>query len=233
MPAVAEAVEAPPAPLPVPSVRRVASEPIPIRPGISSAPPEVAAVPAPAPRVVVAPEPLPPAPPAAPEPIIYAALSTLRAERPHVAEPEPVVRGVGTRERLAATTADVLLLGGIDIAIVWCTLRACDLTLSQIGLLPMIPMAAFLVLLSFGYGLLFTAAIGQTIGMMVAGIRVVGQDDDDSEGGDMRPSIKQAVIRTAAALPLVGAFGAGLFPALTGRGQAIHDRIAHTRVIRA
>ena len=89
------------------------------------------------------------------------------------------------------------------------------------------PTLAFLLVMGLGYLLLFTAAGGQTLGKMVCGIRVVNGDDST-----LLP-LGQAVYREVVALPSVLALGLGFLPALVGDERALHDRLAHTKVIRA
>jgi uncharacterized RDD family membrane protein YckC len=45
--------------------------------------------------------------------------------------------------------------------------------------------------------------------------------------------MRQAAYRSVLALPSVLALGAGFLPALVGDERALHDRLAHTRVVRA
>jgi uncharacterized RDD family membrane protein YckC len=115
---------------------------------------------------------------------------------------------------------------------VWFTLRACELDVSEFRQLSLVPLVAFLFVIDAGYLLMFTAAVGQTLGKMAAGIRVIGTDDDgeDVEG---RLPVGQAMLRELLTVPSVLALGAGFLPALVGQGRAVHDRLAHTRVIRA
>ncbi len=136
---------------------------------------------------------------------------------------------VGAGRRVEAAGVDALLLGAINAAIVWLTLRLCNLGLAEVGLLPVAPLAALFFLLDGLYLLMFTAANGQTIGKMAAGIRVVagaGETDGD------RISVKQAVLRAVWTFPSALVFGAGFLPALFGSGLAWHDRVARTRVVR-
>jgi uncharacterized RDD family membrane protein YckC len=77
---------------------------------------------------------------------------------------------------------------------------------------------------------MFTAASGQTVGKMAAGIRVVRVLDDPEPH---RVTVGQAAIRAILTLSSVLTLGLGFVPALLGRGLAVHDRLAHTRVIRA
>jgi uncharacterized RDD family membrane protein YckC len=123
------------------------------------------------------------------------------------------------------------LLGGIDAGIVWFTLRICALTIGQAATLPLLPLATFCVILDVGYLLMFTATSGQTVGKMAAGIRVVIASPDSTDGGYV--TVRQAALRALLTLPSALAAGAGFLPALFGRGPAVHDRIAHTRVVRS
>ncbi len=134
-------------------------------------------------------------------------------------------------KRLEAALVDVLFIGAINIVLVWLTLHRCDLALSQTALLPMLPLAAFLLLVDAGYLLMFTAAGGQTVGKMMTHIRVVGTSAHAVMND--RVTFRQAAIRTLMTIPSVLVLGAGFFPALVGDGRAIHDRCAHTRVVRA
>ena len=133
--------------------------------------------------------------------------------------------------RLIAAMVDGLLLSGINAGVMWFTLRMCGLQLANAGSLPLVPLFAFLLLVDAGYLLLFTAASGQTVGKMAAGIRVVpGGPDPDGAG---RLTFSQAALRTALSFPSVLALGAGFVPGLLGEGRALHDRVADTRVVRA
>ncbi len=136
----------------------------------------------------------------------------------------------GAVRRLGAAAADATLIGGLSVGTVGMTLRWCDLAWAQIGVLPPLPTAAFLLLIVFGYLLMFTAAGGQTLGKMLFGIRVVGAS---ALGDAWEPlSVRQVVYREVLALPSVLALGVGFAPALLGGGRALHDRLAHTRVVR-
>lgn len=132
--------------------------------------------------------------------------------------------------RIVGASIDLIFLGAICASVVWFTLRQCDLTWQQAQVLPIGPMAGFLAMVIVGYQFLFTAASGQTIGKMLVGLRVVA--DPQSSGSDA-PTIRQASYRALLTLPSVLMLGAGFFPALVRPGLAVHDRLAHTRVIRA
>jgi uncharacterized RDD family membrane protein YckC len=138
---------------------------------------------------------------------------------------------VGFVSRLGAATVDALLLGGLSAGMVWATLRWCELPIQQVRVLPIAPTVAFLLLVGLGYLLLFTAAGGQTIGKMLFGIRVVGDETPYSTGGAL--SLRQAVYREVVSLPSILALGLGFLPGLFGEERALHDRLAQTRVVRA
>jgi uncharacterized RDD family membrane protein YckC len=127
--------------------------------------------------------------------------------------------------RMAAALIDALVLGSIAAVVVVFTLRMAELPLAQVVVLPAMPMVAFLALIGLGYEWWFTAVNGQTIGKMAMGLRVVSDEHGDAEG----VSIRQAALRSLSLLPL----GVGLVAAFVGAGVAVHDRVAHTRVIRA
>ena len=105
-------------------------------------------------------------------------------------------------------------------------------SLSEIVLLPVVPLVAFLVLLNGGYCVAFIAAGGQTIGKMAAGIKVVPTGVETSRSD--RVGLGTSFVRAAAYLVSVAPAGAGLLPALlTTDRRAVHDRLAHTRVVKA
>jgi len=138
----------------------------------------------------------------------------------------PAADRVGVVSRLGAALIDGVLLGALSSGIVWTTLRWCDLALADARVLPIAPTLAFLLVMGLGYLFLFTAAGGQTIGKMLCGIRVV----DETE--HVLP-LRQAIYREAVALPSILALGLGFLPALVGDERALHDRLAHTKVVRA
>ncbi|MCC7007608.1 MAG: RDD family protein [Acidobacteria bacterium] len=138
-------------------------------------------------------------------------------------------RKVGAGARAAAAAVDALLLGTMASAVVWITLRWCDLTLARVSVLPIAPTAAFLLLVGAGYLLMFTAFGGQTLGKMAFGIRVVSEEEDTVSA----VSTRQAAFRAVLTLPSVLLFGVGFIPALIGDERALHDRLTHTRVVRA
>ena len=150
--------------------------------------------------------------------------------------PEPETRDAVVAAGGAATTADFgrrVLAGAIDLAIllpvnlvvIYFTLRLCRLSVSEIALLPPVPLLVFFLILDGGYLLAFTAAAGQTIGKMALGLKVV-------TGSGGRVGFGRALARTGAWLVSVPPAGLGLLPAaFDAERRALHDRLADTRVI--
>jgi uncharacterized RDD family membrane protein YckC len=128
--------------------------------------------------------------------------------------------------RIVAALVDGGLLLALDALVLYFTLRLLGLAVSQITELPLLPLAAFILLLNVGYFIAFTTVGGQSIGKMALGIKVISQEETDVPIG-------RATLRTLAyfvsALPL----GAGFLPGIiTADRLALHDRVAHTRVVR-
>ena len=131
--------------------------------------------------------------------------------------------------RLLAAAVDALILGSIGFVVLYLTLKVCGLQLARIGAIPPVPFVAFLLMIAGGYLTLFTAAGGQTIGKMAAGIKVVSTD-----AGQLRVPLGHSVVRAAAYLVSAAPAGLGFLPALLGADRrAIHDRLADTRVVKA
>jgi uncharacterized RDD family membrane protein YckC len=136
-----------------------------------------------------------------------------------------------TLSRLGAALVDLVVIGAIDASVLHFTLRICGLQYSELRVLPIAPFAAFLLLLNGGYFAAFTAAGGQSIGKMLTGVKVVPADIDYWTD---RVPLGQAVLRSAAYLVSALPAGLGFLPALFGaEKRAIHDRLAHTRVVKA
>src|SRR4051812_9457772 len=134
--------------------------------------------------------------------------------------------------RMVAGLLDLLLVGAIDLAVLYFTLRICDLTFDDVRALPVAPLIAFLVLLNGGYLSTFIAASGQTIGKMAAGIRVVPADLAAPRTG--RVSFGQSVVRAGGYVVSAMPLGLGFVPAFVGADRrALHDRLADTRVVKA
>jgi uncharacterized RDD family membrane protein YckC len=156
------------------------------------------------------------------------------------AAPAPIAASVSTEDgpsaastgaRLVAGLIDACLVGGIDLVVLYFTLKICDLTFAHVLSLPMAPLLSFLVLLNGGYLSTFVAASGQTIGKMAAGIRVVPADP---AALSERVSFGQAVLRAAAYVVSALPVGLGFVAAFFGQERrALHDRLADTRVVKA
>jgi uncharacterized RDD family membrane protein YckC len=159
-------------------------------------------------------------------------------------KPEPARPGSAARfavasagSRLLAGVVDVLILGSIDALVLYSTLRVVGLPFADVLELPAVPMLVFLLLLNGGYLSIFTAAGGQTIGKMLAGIRVIAdepKDDSGLDGFSPRVTMGAAVVRAAAYLVSLLPAGLGFAAILLDReGRALHDRLAETRVVKA
>jgi uncharacterized RDD family membrane protein YckC len=142
----------------------------------------------------------------------------------------PIVTA-GPVARIAAGLVDVAILAGIDVTVLYLTLRLSSLPFDDVLLLPKIPFVAFLLLLNGGYLVLFTAAGGQTIGKMAAGIRVIPQESLDAR---TRVPLGTAVLRAAAYLASALPLGLGFLPILfSSDRRTVHDRLSDTRVVKA
>jgi uncharacterized RDD family membrane protein YckC len=136
-----------------------------------------------------------------------------------------------TGARLLGGLIDLMLIGAIDAGVLFFTLRACGLEFAEVDRIPKAPFIAFLALLNGGYMAAFTAAGGQSIGKMAARTRVV--TTDGSAWSDRVP-LGQAVVRACGYLVSALPVGLGFLPALFGPDRrAVHDRLAHTRVVKA
>jgi uncharacterized RDD family membrane protein YckC len=128
--------------------------------------------------------------------------------------------------RVMAAAIDVALLTALDAAVLYFTLRLCGLTSAEMFELPLVPLGAFFLLLNGGYFVAFTAVGGQSIGKMAFGIKVIGDEDEPVPVG-------RAAVRTGAYLLSALPLGAGFLLGVFGADRlALHDRLAHTRVVR-
>jgi len=139
--------------------------------------------------------------PIAPPPAVVRPPAVREEDEPSVVE-APAVEGApetaGTLARVGAAAIDLALLGGIDLLVLYFTLKICDLTFADVLLIPAAPLVAFFLLLDGGYLSTFVAAGGQTIGKMATGIRVVPANSDASLAE--RVSFGRAISATAAVL---------------------------------
>jgi uncharacterized RDD family membrane protein YckC len=168
-----------------------------------------------APPIPRRPVPLPHAPPAAP------AESTDAGTAP-----------AGPVARVLAAIVDAGILVSIGFAVLYFTLKVCGLQVSERDVLPAVPFTTFLLLLVGGYFVLFTAAGGQTIGKMAAGIKVVSVHGESLSSA--RVPLADSVLRAIGYLVSLLPAGLGFLPALFGaERRAVHDRLADTRVVKA
>lgn len=127
--------------------------------------------------------------------------------------------------RLAAAAVDHVLLLGIDLAIVYFTLRMAGLSMADWRMLPVAPLLVFVLLLKLSYFCAFTAVGGQTIGKMAMRIKVVTDEGAQVDGAC---ALRRTIVGLLSTAPL----GLGFLPALVASDRrALHDRAAHTRVI--
>ncbi len=152
-------------------------------------------------------------------------LATESEAMPPVDTAEPVSEVASAGLRLLAAFVDVLVLAGIDLAVVYLTAQLAGLHVAEAATLPMVPLGAFLLGLNVAYLAVFTASGGQTLGKMAMGLRVVPLS------GGLTPG--DAAVRVAVALAGAIVMGAGFLPALVrSDGRALHDFAARTRVVR-
>ncbi len=136
-------------------------------------------------------------------------------------------RDAGVGARLLAVLLDLAILAAIDAVVIYFTMQLCYLTIDDLGVLPKGPLIAFLFVQNGGYLVAFTAG-GQTLGKMMAGIRVVQSDSDGSL------DLGHAFLRTLMWIVLAVPAGLGFLSALFSRDhRGLHDRFAGTRVVRA
>ena len=128
--------------------------------------------------------------------------------------------------RFVAVVTDLAILAGIDAAVVYFTLRICGIGLAELGGLPLAPLVAFLLVQNGGYLVAFTAS-GQTLGKMMAGIRVVSAEPRSPL------DFGRAFARELMWLMLAVPAGLGLLTVLRRDRRGVHDRFAGTRVVRA
>ena len=122
---------------------------------------------------------------------------------------------------------DGILLLAIDAGVLWLTLRIAGLqpTPEDLAVIRPVPMSAFFLVMAFLYLVGFTLGGGQTIGKMVTGIRVTG---DDGRGVD----ITGAVVRALGSLLAMCTLGVLFIPVVfSAERRAVHDRLAGTRVV--
>jgi uncharacterized RDD family membrane protein YckC len=140
------------------------------------------------------------------------------------ASPPAVGAPVGLPRRLVARAVDVAIVAALDVA------------LGQVMGFGFDWLAAGTVIV-LGYFVLLDVVVGATVGKLLVGVRVVGED-----GG--KPTLRQALVRelfvVVGSIPFIGAvlalgawiwFSVTLHKSPTHQGQ--HDVWAGTRVVRA
>jgi len=142
------------------------------------------------------------------------------APRPERAEPAAV------GQRLVAVLIDLAILGVIDVAVLYFTMKICGVTLDELSLIPKVPLLAFLLFQNGGYLAAFTAG-GQTLGKMATGIRVVATES----AGTL--DLNRAITRTLVWMLLAAPAGLGFLTVFSRDHRGLHDRLAGTRVVRA
>jgi uncharacterized RDD family membrane protein YckC len=198
---------------------RAVPKPAPAEAALEFADDEAEAAPVAAERPIDAPPPFPERPrPGVPDVSEPPMADVGRVDTPRLTTSAPL-------PRLAAAAIDHVILIAIDLAVVYFTLRMTGLTMSDWPALPVAPLVTFLLLLKVAYFMAFTAVGGQTIGKMATHIRVVTESL-----GPLDPAT--AARRTAVATASTIVFGLGFIPALFAADRrALHDRVAHTRVV--
>ncbi len=155
-----------------------------------------------------------------------------RAAPTHVGGAVAAALAAPPARRLLAALVDVAIIGGISLGVLYFTLKLSELPLTFTGVaaLPVVPLLGFLLLLAGGYSVTFTAVVGQTIGKMAVGLRVVHVSDEGED--EEQPSFGFAFLRTAAYAASLLPAGLGFLPAFLSKDRrALHDRLAETRVI--
>jgi uncharacterized RDD family membrane protein YckC len=129
--------------------------------------------------------------------------------------------------RVVAVVIDLLILATIDVTVIYFTMQICGITVEELGLLPKVPLATFLLVQNGGYLVAFTVG-GQTLGKMAVDIRVVPAGEEDTL------DVSRACLRTLLWVLLAVPAGLGFLTTLLSRDRrGLHDRCAGTRVVRA
>ena len=138
---------------------------------------------------------------------------------------DPVADASPFGKRAVAAMIDHGILLGIDLVVLYFTLRLTDLAFADWKVLPWLPLAAFLLSVKVAYLSAFTTAGGQTIGKMATHIRVVSED-----GGGLDPG--RALRRAVLELVSIATAGAPFLTAITDPlRRGVHDRASGTRVV--
>jgi uncharacterized RDD family membrane protein YckC len=128
--------------------------------------------------------------------------------------------------RLGAVLIDLIILAAVDVLVVYFTMQICGISTDELGMLPLGPLVAFILVQNGGYLVAFTAG-GQTLGKMAAGIRVVSEESDGTV--DFGRAMTRTIIWMILAIPA----GLGFLTLFNQDRRGLHDRFAGTRVVRA
>jgi uncharacterized RDD family membrane protein YckC len=176
-----------------------------------------------------------PAPTPEAPPLLGGALDDGARPREGVAHPPSPVESPGLLDderpsapagsRAAAAAIDSGLIALVDVVVLHFTLALCGLTFADLRILPLLPMAGFLLFLNLGYIVLFTGTLGQTLGKMAMAIEVVPERRQ-------KMNLPRATLRAGAIVLSLLPAGLGWLAGLVGDGRGLHDRLAGTRVVR-
>jgi len=121
--------------------------------------------------------------------------------------------------RAAAAAIDAALIALVNLVVLHFTLALCGLGFNDLHVLPVLPMAAFLLVLNAGYLVLFTGTLGQTLGKMAVAIEVV----PETHG---RMDLTRAAWRGAALVVSLLPAGLGWLAGLVGDGRSLPVLVA-------
>lgn len=122
--------------------------------------------------------------------------------------------------RLAATLLDGIVIFAFNVLIY--AMLGVDF------LEPPLALELFLMLLSYVYAVVMTVQMGQTLGKMAVGIKVVREDGTSNRWGHI--ILRETIGKILSALILCVGY---LLAAFDRRKQSLHDRIARTLVVKA
>lgn len=144
---------------------------------------------------------------------------------PRAAALRPVERPALVSERLVAGAVDAGLLTALFGVVVYFASRAAQVAVPR--LLPSWPfLAGYLVFLGLAYAGYFTGTTGQTLGKILAGLRVV-------DAGGQPPGFLKAFVRAALGTAGIALAGLGTVPMLLDPARrGLHDRLLKTRVVK-
>jgi len=165
------------------------------------------------------------APPSALAPVVESVVEVRARTSARLAARAEPLQVSGAWPRAAAVAIDHLLMGAVDLTVIYLTVRMAGLPMSGWRELPIAPLVAFLMLLKLSYFCVFTAVGGQTLGKMAMRIRVVTAEDGTLDAS-------AAMVRSLAGALSAALLGLGYVPALVGaEHRALHDRLTRTRVV--